>query len=123
MLQTTNKEAGARQSSGKTPKKVLPSPVKARALNELLIGYDKNIRKYLVQGFLKGFDIMSEGKKACVFPKNLKSAEKMQDIVDIILKKELREGRIAGSFSTPPFSEFVCSPIGLDPKSNKANIE
>jgi hypothetical protein len=39
-----------------------------------------------------------------------------QQTVNLKLKKEMSKLRISGPFYTPPFQNFVCSPLGLVPK-------
>ena len=45
--------------------------------------------------------------------KNLTSASDMPEIVDAKLSKEKQANCIRGPFSSPPFSNFVCSPLRL----------
>ena len=53
---------------------------------------------------------------------NLKSALENAKIVQEKLNKELLKDRIAGPFDSPPFSNFVCSPIGAVPKKQSGKF-
>ena len=48
---------------------------------------------------------------------NLKSGKTYPAETQEKINKEMRKGRVAGPFSVVPFSKFVCSPIGIIPKS------
>lgn len=53
-------------------------------------------------------------------PLNHASAEDFKHIVDADLLKERDLGRIAGPFASPPFEDFLCSPIGTVEKRNSS---
>ena len=92
---------------------LLPTPVKAEALNTALEGYDEAKRHTLVQGFACGFTVGYMGSLPPVDTKNLVSANQNPNLVKEKLAKEIVKGRIAGPFVTHPFPNFRTSPIGL----------
>lgn len=49
--------------------------------------------------------------------KNHNSALKHREVIENHIQKSLNLRRIAGPFSTPPFTPFVSSPLGVVPKS------
>ena len=53
---------------------------------------------------------------------NLKSALAQPHVVSAKLEKERAAGRIAGPFSSPPFPDFRCSPLGIVPKKNPSEF-
>lgn len=102
---------------GIIPKEQLPTPIKAINLYHFLKGYDTNLRKFLIDGFTFGFSIKSSFEShATSFPPNHRSACDNPLAVNLKLKKEMSKLRISGPFDTPPFQNFVCSPLGLVPK-------
>ena len=100
----------------------LPTPVSPKFLDNLLQGYDKDKREYLVQGFSFGFHLNSKGMSVSSQSTNLKSALENAKIVQEKLNKELLKDRIAGPSDSPPFSNFVCSPIGAVPKKQSGKF-
>ena len=79
-------------------------------------GYNVGLKDYLVSGFSQGFRLNNFEFTPATQVKNLKSAYEHPDIVIDKLSKEIYTGRLAGPFNEPPFSNFVVSPIGLQPK-------
>ncbi len=77
-------------------------------------GYDD--RTGLVAAFRYGFTIQFYGPQSSSLSTNHASALNNVDIVDAMLSKELRKGRIAGPFPSPPLKHFRVSPLGLVPK-------
>ena len=69
-------------------------------------------------GFVKGFSISSfnvpPSDLSC--NKNLQSAQLYPNIVTEKLLKEQGQGRISQPFTSPPLSNMVISPLGLQPK-------
>ncbi|CAG2249858.1 unnamed protein product [Mytilus edulis] len=96
----------------------IPTPVNAELLGQELQGYDMDLRNMLIHGFTFGFSLNFKGTPSNKTCKNHKSATENPDAVYLKLAKESLSGRIAGPFKEPPFSLFVCSPLGLVPKSD-----
>ena len=71
----------------------------------------------LAKGFTFGFCLHSVAKPRACFPPNLLSVRVNHGATLAKLNKELALGRMAGPFGTPPFSDFICSPLGLVPKT------
>lgn len=94
------------------------TPVKAAVLNSLLSNYDLHLTKFLIDGFSKGFRIGFVGESTPRFSSNLQSAQEQPGVLSSKLEKEWSAGRIAGPFASPPFSNFVSSPLGVVPKKN-----
>lgn len=63
-----------------------------------------------------------KGRTNNVATRNLKSAFERPDIVTEHIQKELESGRIASSFTSPPFQTFLCSPVGLVEQKVKGNL-
>lgn len=95
----------------------IPTPVNSAMLNEQLLGYDDDLRNYLVKGFSSGFPLGCISTPTASFPKNHGSALNHPDIIQAHIEKSLELGRIAGPFPHPPFNPFVSSPLGVVPKS------
>ena len=80
--------------------------------------YDPIRKAKLVRGFKFGFDLGFRGK---VLSKskisNLKITKELPHLVQKALDKEIKENRLLGPFTSPPFKEFQINPIGLVPKS------
>ena len=100
----------------------LPTPVSWKKLQLLLVGYDEEKAKALVDSFQKGFSIHFRGDLIPADHKTLISAMQNPDIVEDKLRKELDKGRIAGPFDSEPFPDFKTSPIGLVPKKTKGQF-
>ena len=100
----------------------LPTPVSWKKLQLLLVGYDEEKAKALVDGFQKGFSIHFRGDLIPADHKTLISAMQNPDIVEDKLRKELDKGRIAGPFDSEPFPDFKTSLIGLVPKKTKGQF-
>lgn len=58
------------------------------------------------------------GESTTRFATNLQSALEQPGVLSSKLEKEWSAGRIAGPFTSPPFSNFVSSPLGVVPKKN-----
>lgn len=100
----------------------LPTPVRFDRLHFFLSGYNSSIVEQLKEGFTFGFSIHCEGVKPSGKSKNLLSALQNPDVVDVKLEKELRAGRLAGPFKSPPFSTFIVSPLGIVPKKTPGDF-
>ena len=63
-----------------------------------------------------GFPLHCEGPRFSFTSNNLLSAMQNPTAVDAKISKELDAHRLAGPFSSPPFSVFRISPLGVVPK-------
>ncbi|XP_013419981.1 uncharacterized protein LOC106180492 [Lingula anatina] len=87
----------------------LPTPIKAKLLERYLHGYDEINKKYLIEGFNKGFALGIQGTVNPNHAKNHKSLSKAK------IDKEIQLGRIMGPFNEP-LENSVIFPLGLIPK-------
>ena len=96
----------------------LPSPINVQALEALLVGYDRDKRNFLTQGFHmgNGFRICYGGQPRTEICKNHPSALLNKNLISEKIQQELKLGRIAGPFKNHPFTNFRSSPLGLVPK-------
>lgn len=95
------------------------SPVNVIKLKEVLSKYPViSMRSFLYQGFKFGFSLHYSGPRQYRLCKNLRSAIDNMPIVAMKLNKEIKAGRVAGPFDTPPFSSLQVSPLGLVPKKD-----
>lgn len=85
----------------------------------LRIFTDKLKAQLLIEGFRDGFSLPVFSGKGCTLVNNLKSVDQFSDVVYAKILKEIMEGRVAGPFSSPPFSNFRISPLGIVPKKEK----
>ena len=97
------------------------TPVRAEVLDSLLreSNYDRKNRQFVVNGFRRGFEFNYEGpKRIQQTAPNLKI--RIGSLQEIWLKvmTEVKSGRYAGPFESPPFKYFIQSPIGLVPKDH-----
>lgn len=70
----------------------------------------------LIEGFSFGFPLPSFTGSGCTIVDNLKSVRQFPEVVREKVSKEIAEGRMAGPFKFPPFSDFRISPLGVVPK-------
>ena len=89
-------------------------PVLAHTLSEYP---KKDEAAFLWEGFNFGFKIPYTGPRIGRISKNHGSASKQPDIIKDRLEEEVKLGRVAGPFNTPPINNLIVSPIGLVPKS------
>ena len=81
--------------------------------------YPPDLTAWLVNGFKSGFDICYDGPvNRTSTANNLPFNVGNRVILWNKLMKEVKLGRVAGPFDSPPYSQFVQSPIGLVPKDN-----
>ena len=91
-------------------------------LEFLLDGYDIALKQFLVDGFQFGFRINFVGERFASECPNLKSALDRPEVTSAKLRKEGDAGRIVGPFSTRPFPNFRCSPLGIVPKKDPSEF-
>ena len=82
----------------------------------MLHGYDARVALRLFNGFSQGFPLYFNGVPLSSCLKNLLSALQHPNVVSAKLTQEVKAGRIAGPFDTPPFENFCVSPLGVVPK-------
>ena len=75
----------------------------------------------LLKGFRDGFSIGFEGPRTPRFSRNLKSANEHPDLVTKNLLSEVKLGRTAGPFLSPPFPNFQIYPISVVPKKHSSD--
>ena len=85
-------------------------------LEYLLSTYEPNLKSFLIDGFSLGFRIGFVGTSKSLLAPNLRSADEQPEVLSAKLDKEWSAGRIVGPFSSPPFANFVSSPLGVVPK-------
>ena len=95
------------------------SPVNVQVLDSYLreSGYPDEKRQFLVDGFSSGFDLGYRGSSQVTMQApNLRLV--VGTPVDLWNKviKEVKAGRYAGPFDSPPFPHYIQSPLGLVPK-------
>lgn len=96
----------------------LPTPIRPDRLWAALDGFDSEKRLYLVRGFSKGFEIPStiiSDPPKFGYTNHLSATQEFE-VVQRKLDKEALLGRIRGPFSSPPFNDFIVSPLGVVPK-------
>lgn len=71
----------------------------------------------MYNGFENGFKIPYEGPRNDRHSKNHGSAFTQPDLINERLQDEIKLGRVAGPFDSPPLENLLISPIGLVPKS------
>ena len=91
----------------------MPTPVKAKVLNNYLKGYNPILRQEIITGFQNGFTLGFAGDQMDCLSDNLKTAKQHPDIVRSKIAIELDEGRFMGPFDEPPFTNFRSNPMGL----------
>ena len=96
----------------------LPTPINVDRLSHYLKDYDQQEKEFLISGFWDGFNIPSSKALDGTVPRNLKSATDLPSQVLEKINKEISLGRVAGPFSSHPFNNFVCSPIGKKKKKS-----
>ena len=96
------------------------TPVDAVILDNLLkeFNYNDMKREFLVKGFKEGFDLGYDGPLVnCIREApNLKLRVGSKSEMWGKIMNEVKLGRYAGPFKTPPFEHYVQSPIGQVPK-------
>lgn len=67
---------------------------------------DKLRAQLLIEGFRDVFLLPTFSGQVCTLVNNLKSVENVADIVFEKIRKEVKEGRMKGPFSSPPVINF-----------------
>ena len=98
------------------------TPVRVDRFDFLLHGYDRDYKRFLIDGFTFGFRLGFTGDERSLESSNLKSDLSQPQVVSAKLEKERAAGRIAGPFSSPPFPYFRCSPLGIVPKKDPSEL-
>lgn len=95
------------------------TPVRYKALDIWLEGYNTDEREYLVNGFKQGFaiDFIAERVNNGLECRNQSSVDDRPQVLRQYIQKEIEASRLAGPFKDPPFGTFMCSPVGVRPKS------
>lgn len=91
----------------------LPTPVKVNVLSSFLRGYDSTLSAFLINGFTLGFSLGCINRPLPLLSNNHSSVRLHPDIVKDKIDKEILLGRVSGPYSCPPFTSFMCSPLGL----------
>ena len=106
------------QVSNLEPSQTLPvnisTPVNIPYFARCLTNHpDQELVQYLVNGLTAGFDIGTHlNPRASAHPTNHKSARDHPKEITAAIAKELRNGHIAGPFTSPPWPDLHCSPLG-----------
>lgn len=93
----------------------LPTPVQPRELRKLM--KDHHDADFLEDAFAKGFYLGFEGEPTPLASHNSMSVNLNPQAAKLKIEEEIRLGRIAGPFDSPPFPNFKCSPLALREKS------
>ncbi len=99
----------------KKSKNYLSTPMNISRLTiELAHLSDKEFYNYLLSGLSHGFNSGVECALSQNFiSNNLQSAHAEPDVIDDLIKKEVKSGFMIGPFDKPPFEVFRVSPIGV----------
>lgn len=98
-------------------KQNLPTPIKVKNLLEVLQGYDEEKLRVLQEGFSYGFHLGCTDLPSSKVSRNHKSAVEHPSVIQDFIAQGRELGRIAGPFPSPPFTQFVSSPLGVVPES------
>ena len=110
-------EAGPTPPPPRPPGNSLPTPIKVRELARLLREVDHPGRDYIIEGFSKGFDLGFRGPESALDASNNLSVNQNPEAALEKVLSEVKLGRIAGPFPSPPLPNFKCSPLSLREKS------
>ena len=88
-------------------------------LNLLLDGYEPSLRRFVYLMLTNGIllhakDVSSQLQG--IEHNNHASAIRNSSVTDMKIQKEMDKGHLGGPFDSPPFDNFIISPIGLVPK-------
>ena len=105
------------QNPPQASRELAPTPIQLERMLPFLHTYDNQAAaRRLINGFTHGFPLGYVGARVPMSAKKLKSAFDHPQIVKTKIEKGVELGRIVGPFSSPPFQNFRCSPIGVVPK-------
>ena len=97
----------------------IKTPVNVQEFEKLLriTSYNEDEIDFLIDGFSYGFDLCYKGPK-CIQQNSNNLKFTIGDKYELWNKvmKEVKEGRYAGPYESPPFENYIQSPIGLVPK-------
>ena len=99
----------------------LPTPIRVDRFLPLLSNYAPEAALYLANGFTRGFPLHFDGPRTSSFALHLLCACQRPSVVTAKVSQELAAQRIAGPFTTPPFSQFRISPLGVVPKKTQGS--
>ena len=74
-------------------------------------------KDFILQGFSQGFNLGFIGEEKDIRCKNNATVRQNPLIAKEKIFSEIKLGRIAGPFATPPFTNFRCSPLALREKT------
>ena len=93
----------------------------SRLASELTRHPDQVFASRLINSLKFGARIGYEGPKKSRTSPNLLSVREHPEVVTVNLDKEVRLGRIAGHFPSPPLADFQCHPVGVVPKKHSSD--
>ncbi len=96
----------------------ISTPLDPDKLFLYLEGYDELERRYLYEGFSRGFFIGFQGDCPGFIAQNSASILKHPLETRSLIEEEINLGRIAGPFPYLPFEVFQISPIAIIPKAD-----
>ena len=88
-----------------------------KALKRLLKGYVRKKNIFLLRGFKEGFRLGNDVITYVSMPRISDSVDLDPELIRNKIEAEVKAGRMAGPFKSPPFSPFHVSPISLREKS------
>lgn len=95
------------------------SPFSINAWRSALRSYPDHERiSWLLEGLHHGVRVMYHGSRTISRPiiTNHSSTHHHEQVIDESIAAEVKGGRVAGPFLSPPFTNFIASPLGLVPK-------
>ena len=98
----------------------LPTPLNRTRILELLKIYPVDFdREFLSSGFCYGFRIpVMQRPDRSFFVAERGMCEEYRSILNQLMKREIRLGRVNGPFARPPWATFISTPVFLVPKSS-----
>ena len=92
----------------------LVTPINPNKLDQLLQDHpNRPLVKEIVTGFQKGFSLKYNGPQENCQPCNLPTAFSYPEKLWDSIMKEVRLGRMLGSFLVQPLNSLICSPVGM----------